>query len=226
RFIAEELLRGELSSVDGFVCRGDVRVMGIVDAVMYAQTRSFERFCYPSRLPSPIQERMSVLAIQVIRGIGYDNGMFNIEMMYDARRDSIHVVEINPRMSVQFSDLFEKVDGTSGYDVHLMLASGREPVFRKGRGRHAVAASFILRVFEDRLVLRIPRPAEVEPLRVAFPDLRLRWFCREGRRLSRDPQDAESYRLGFVNLGANDDEELSRRFDRARSTLRVVLAST
>ena len=57
-------------------------------------------------------------------GLGFDNCMFNIEMMYDAREDRIAIIEINPRMASQFADLYEKVDGTNAYEVLLDLGMG------------------------------------------------------------------------------------------------------
>ena len=48
----------------------------------------------------------------VMPALGFDNGQFNIELVYNPEADTVHIVEINPRMSSQFADLFEKVDGT------------------------------------------------------------------------------------------------------------------
>ena len=56
---------------------------------------------------------MAEIAKTLMRGMGFDNGMFNIEMMYDADADRIGIIEINPRMASQFADLYEKVDGTN-----------------------------------------------------------------------------------------------------------------
>ena len=110
--------------------------MGITDSIMYPGTMSFERFEYPSRLPVGVQERMSDIARQVILGIGLDNTMFNMEMFYKEETDAIHIIEINPRMSYQFADLFEKVDGTNSYSVQLQLSQGQEPEFANGKGEY------------------------------------------------------------------------------------------
>ena len=59
-----------------------------------------------------------------MEGLGFDNGLFNIEMTYDAAADRIAIIEINPRMASQFADLYEKVDGTSSYRVLLDIARG------------------------------------------------------------------------------------------------------
>ncbi len=102
------------------------------------------RSCSPARSPSPastilhlpegVQTRMAEIAATLMQGLGFDNGIFNIEMMYDAEADRISIIEINPRMASQFADLYEKVDGTSSYSVLLDIAQGGRPASRAGRG--------------------------------------------------------------------------------------------
>ena len=70
-----------------------------------------------------------------MQGLGFDNGIFNIEMMYDAEADRISIIEINPRMASQFADLYEKVDGTNSFSVLLDIAQGRTPRFTRRQGR-------------------------------------------------------------------------------------------
>ncbi|MDE1977547.1 MAG: ATP-grasp domain-containing protein, partial [Elusimicrobia bacterium] len=134
-FIAEEVLRGAQVTVEGFAHRGRLEIMGVVDSVMYPGTLSFERFEYPSRLPLPIQERMESLALRLMSSIGFDDGCFNVEMIYNAGRESVHIIEVNPRMCSQFSDLYEKVDGTSGHAVQMAIASGERPSFSRRAGK-------------------------------------------------------------------------------------------
>ena len=51
--IAEGVLRGDLVTIEGFVCDGPVEVLGIVDSTLHANG-SFARFDYPSALPAPV----------------------------------------------------------------------------------------------------------------------------------------------------------------------------
>ena len=48
---------------------------------------------------------MSDIAATLMPGLGFDNGLFNIEMMYDPSSGAISVIDINPRMASQFADL-------------------------------------------------------------------------------------------------------------------------
>ena len=103
---------------------GEVHILGVVDSIFFPGTLAFSRFDYPSALPEGVQERMADIAERLMSGLGFDNGMFNVEMMYDAREDRIAIIEINPRMASQFADLYEKVDGTNSYEVLLDLGCG------------------------------------------------------------------------------------------------------
>jgi len=225
-FIAEEVLPGNQQvTVEGFVEEGCVSVMGIVDSFMYPGTISFQRFEYPSRLPEAVQARMCTIATRIVDATGFHHGCFNVEMMYDARSDTVTVIEMNPRLCTQFSDLYEKVDGTSGYDVQLALATGRRVEFRRRQGRYSVAASFVPRTFQDEKVVRVPEPWRLAEIRRRFPGSVVRVLCHEGQWLSQQPQDMTSYRYGIVNLGGRSFEELDFAFDEARRLLKFQFAS-
>src|SRR5262245_35066348 len=135
RLIAEGVLKGEQVTVEGFVHGGKATIMGLVDSVMFPGTLAFARFDYPSALPAHVQHRMSDIAATLMPGLGFDNGLFNIEMIYDPSSDAISIIEINPRMASQFADLYEKVDGTNSYAVLLDIAHGRTPRLTRWQGR-------------------------------------------------------------------------------------------
>ena len=124
RLIAEGLIKGVQVTVEGYSYAGEVHILGVVDSIFFPGSLAFSRFDYPSALPEGVQERMADIAGRLMSGLGFDNFMFNIEMMYDAREDRIAVIEINPRMASQFADLYEKVDGTNSYEVLLDLGMG------------------------------------------------------------------------------------------------------
>jgi len=94
---------------------------------MHPGTISFARFEYPSALDLGVRERMARIAARFISSIGFDNGLFNIEMFYDPNSNSIHLIEVNPRMCPQFADLMEKVNGVNTYEIALAMppACGR-----------------------------------------------------------------------------------------------------
>jgi biotin carboxylase len=211
--LAEELLGGQQVTLEGFVHRGRFQLLAITDSVMYPGTISFQRFEYPSGLAPEVQGRMADIAARFVAAVGFDEGVLNMEMFYDSRRDAVFIIEVNPRMCSQFADLMEKVHGTSTYEIQLALALGQEPRFEPGRGRYANAASFALRTFRDGRVVTVPGPQDLRKLYERFPDARIELFLEPGQRLSETLQDGRSFRYGLVNIGGSSREDLFERFE-------------
>jgi biotin carboxylase len=202
-FIGEELIEGVQVTLDGFAFDGEVQIMGVVDSVMFPGTSTFERFDYPSRaISADVQRRMEEIAARLVRGLGIRHGQFNIEMFYDGRADAIRVIEINPRLSYQFADLYENVDGTNTYDVLIDLTLGRRPSFKKGAGPYKFASSFVLRTFQGRRLSAVPSPDDVDGFMRQYDDARLKIYGRRGTSLSSEMRAMGSYRYGIVNVGA------------------------
>jgi len=209
--LAETLLEGTQVSLEGFAFGGQVHVLGIIDSVMFPGTISFKRFVYPSRLPPEVQARMARIAEAFIGGIGYDNALFNMELIYNPATGEIHIIEVNPKIASQFPDLFEKVDGLSSYAPFLQIALGEEPAFPRGQGAFKLAASCVLRTFADQRVARVPSPEQLAELARTFPDANVEVAVAEGDLLSDIMQDGKSFRYGLINIGANSVEELDAK---------------
>jgi hypothetical protein len=219
-----ELLEGHQATLDGYVVGGEVEIVGVVDSIMFPGTLAFRRFEYPSALPGPVQTRMAQAATAVIRGLGFDHGYFDVEFMYNRRTDALHIIEVNPRVSSQFADLYEKVDGFNTYVGLLELALDRRPRTARRQGRYNVAASCLLRRFQDARVIKVPSPGDVERVRQLWPDVRIEVLAREDGRLSQELQDGSSYRYGLLNIGAQDRDEILRIFEWCRAALPFVFA--
>jgi hypothetical protein len=209
--IAEGLLRGDLVTVEGFACDGAIEVFGIVDSTLHANG-SFARFDYPSALPARVQERMAEVARRVIAALGLERTLWNIEMMYDAATDRVSIIEVNPRICGQFADLYQKVDGTNGYEIALALCTGARPRFAPRRGRYAAAASFPLRVFEPCAVEAAPCDGDLAAAEALFAETLVWRECGAGD-LLRDfaGEDGASQRYAVINVGGADRADLARR---------------
>lgn len=218
-FIAEQMLSGVQVTVDGFVERGEPVIMGVVDSVMFPGTMSFKRFDLPSSLPQGVQARMADLTRALMRGSGFDNSCFNVELFYDPDRDTIRIIEVNPRMSYQFADLYEKVDGTNTYEIQLRLATGEPVRWVPGSGPYGAASSFVLRRFSDARVLSVPSEAQVRAVTERFPETVVKVLVKPNERLSAHDQDVGSFRYGIVNMGGRDREDLLARWAEAERTL-------
>lgn len=222
--MVEGLLRGSQVTLEAYADGGTVHVLGVVDSIMHPGTLAFERFEYPSSLPGTVQERMGEIATALMTGLGYRDGMFNIEFMYDSEQDRVDVIEINPRMASQFADLYEKVDGTNGYSALLELAAGRSPSWLARQGQHRFAASCVLRTFVDMHVEALPSTLEIEDVLARHPDARIEILATVGRRLSDEMQDGHSYRYGVINLGGDDRHDLLRNLQDCLSRLTFGLS--
>jgi biotin carboxylase len=220
--IAEELLGGRQCTLEGLMHRGELSVVGIVDSVRLRNRVSFTRFDYPSRLSRSTQARMINIARRALECIGFDNGLFNVEFLVGHGNKPM-IVEINPRFSPQFSDLFEKVDGTLSHQYVVEMATGDRPVLSRRRGRHRIAASCVLRVDTDHFVERIPTKRDIARLQAAIPDAHVLVTTMTGQRLSDSVQDSYTYRYGLIHLGARDLRDLRGKLVRAKRLLRFRL---
>jgi len=210
--IAEQPLAGSQLNLDGYVCDGEVRVLGCVDEIMYPGTDAFARFQYPSRQPVAVQARARELAVRIMRGLGFDHGFFNIEFIHDPATDRLAVIEINPRLASQLADLYERVDGLRVFDMLLELAQGRDPArLPRARPTAGVAASFVWRVFDGNPPPKAKAEAE-RWLQQAHPDALLMQYHKRGAGLRREYKWLGSHRYATLNLGAADENALLARY--------------
>lgn len=227
-FLAEELLRGQQVTVEGFVGPAGIDILGIVDSETHPETGSFLCFSFPSRLPNPVQQRMHDIARRLVSASGCTQMFFNIEMIHDPASDRIGVVEVNPRLCGQFADLYEKVLGVNSYVLALELATGgtpRLPNARNVRGTHDSAASFPLRVFQPVRVERAPGEAELHAARALFPGTLIWPECGTGDVLEDfAAEDGRSCRYAVVNLGGSNRRELEERLELVLECLGYSLA--
>ncbi len=222
--IAEEVLAGTQVTVEGIACGGAVTILGIVDAVMYPGTIAFQRFEYPSALPAGVQARMTAVAEQAIRALGFGHGVFNVELFHDPASDRITVLEVNPRIAYQFADLYEKVEGFNTYDAVLALATGGAPALVKGQGRYRHAASFVLRAFGRPRLKAFPSRQHIAALQRRYADARLMVYVKTGAQLAREVKWLGSYRYAVLNLGAMDGRQLVERYQRVKGELAFEFA--
>lgn len=221
--LVEELLHGYQVTLEGYMFHGEVEVLGIVDSIMFPGTLAFERFDYPSRLSDSICLRMTQIATKLMQSSGFDNGIFNIEFMYNFGNDSVHIIEVNPRMASQFADLYEKVDGFNTYQIQIDLALGLRPKLTRNCGAYRMAASCVLRVFNDRLMEKVPSDDEIANLVWQYPQTKVEVLSTAGHWLSQGFQDGRSFRYGLVNLGADDSEEIQRKLVHCLRRLSFVM---
>ena len=117
----------------------------------------------------------------------FDGSLFNIEFFVGADGRP-RIVEVNGRMASQFAPLVRAVHGVSTYELQLELACGGRPELPPARDG-VVAASFLLRTYEDAIVRAAPDPATVYE---ALPGAHVELLVRVGQRLSENDDDVRS----------------------------------
>ncbi|TDP31182.1 ATP-grasp domain-containing protein [Nocardia ignorata] len=212
--LAEQIVTGTQAAPEGSMAAGEYRVHGVFDMRKDATGHSFAHLDYPARtVPESVRDTMIEVSERYLRHVGYDNGCFNSEFMWDADTGKLWLIEINTRISQSHSDLFVKVDGTSNHAVAIDVALGRTLEMPHRKGRFAVAAQCMVPRYEDGVVTRVPDESQIEALRRRFPDTVVNIDVAPGERLSELPnQDPYRYKLATLYLGAADHDELEQRY--------------
>jgi Carbamoyl-phosphate synthase L chain, ATP binding domain len=213
-------------NLDGSVFAGDIRALGVAAAVMYPGTQAFMRFDYPSRLSPVIQDRALDVATKFLKAIGYKHGLFNMEFFYDTATDKLTVIEFNPRMASQFSDLYLRVDGIDLHAMAFELAHGRDPwLLPRVVPTANVATSAVYRVFDaaapnlQQSIPAMPTEARLAALKTQFPDHVLLRFPKTSGSTARDFKWLGSYRYGILHLGGDSVADLQIRCQLASDML-------
>ncbi|MEX2291717.1 MAG: hypothetical protein WD794_15510 [Mycobacteriales bacterium] len=208
--LAEELIDGIQAAPEGSMFQGEFAVHGVVDMYTDPETHAISRLDYPAgTVPERVQRQMADVCERYLRQVGYDNGCFNAEFMWDEARDKLWLIEVNTRISQSHSDLFAKVDGASNHEVAVDVALGQRPRMPHRQGGHAVAAKCNIVRTEDAVVAGVPAPEDVARLQEKFPETLVKIDVQPGDRLSGlAHQDSYQYILGVLYLGADDREQL------------------
>lgn len=207
-------------NLDGYVFEGEVRRLGVVDSVMHPGTQAFMRFDYPSRLRAPVVDRAFAIAERFLQAIGFNHGLFNMEFFHDDLTDTVSVIEFNPRLASQFSDLYERVDGVNPHEIGLALAHGKDPaLLPRTEPTAAVASSFVYRSFDSRRPHHQPTVLQRGLLHAAYPDALCVEYPKSPVAVERDQKWLGSCRHGILNLGGRDASDLRRRCEVASRLL-------
>ncbi len=207
-------------NLDGWVFQGQARALGVVDAIMYPGTQAFMRWEYPSRLAAAVQAQALDVAQRFLAAIGFTHGLFNMEFFHDPASGRLSVIEFNPRLASQFSDLYLRVQGVDPHALALALATGQDPATVPRREPVAgAAASFVYRVFPGEPAPDMPGPWQVARLQREFPDALFFSYPRRGAELARDYKWLGSWRHGIVHLQGRDEHDLRERCLRASALL-------
>jgi hypothetical protein len=216
----EERLRGRQYCLDGYCFDGNVCRLGVVDAIMYPGTDAFMRWDYPSLLPEKLQKNAEAIAARFLQEVGFTHGFFNMEFAVDEQSGQLKVIEFNPRMAAQFSDLHARVEGIKLHEMAIALSQGIDPATLPRKEQTAAcASSFVYRSFDARALVRMPTLSEQRAFAAAFPDGLLLQFPKSLSQIQREFKWLGSYRFGIVHLGGDSPADLAQRCQHASSAL-------
>ncbi len=220
RLMLEEPVHASQFNLDGWVYQGQAHALGVVDAVMYPGTQAFMRWEHPSRLVATVQQRALAVAQRFLTAVGFDHGMFNIEFFYDPASDRLSIIEINPRLASQFSDLYRRVHGLDPHAMSLALALGQDPAsVPRSLPLGGAAASLVYRAFSPGTAPNMPGTAQQQALLRLCPEALLFRYPKSGHALARDFKWLGSHRYGIVHLHGRDEAHLRQRSEAASALL-------
>jgi hypothetical protein len=220
RMMLEDVVHGAQYSLDGYVLNGEIHAIGCVDSIMYPGTQAFMRFDYPSKLAPSVIAQLKNAITPFLKEINYTHGLFNIEFFLGDDDQSLKIIEFNPRLASQFSDLYARVDGIDLHEYTFALAHGVDPVTLPKREPTAGAASsFVYRSFDQNHNVAMPSKEQQARFHRDFPDGLLFTFPKDASQIARDFKWLGSYRYGIVHLGGRDEHDLRKRCERASAVL-------
>lgn len=214
--IAEEIISGVQGAPEGSVYQGEFNIHGIISQPKSQLTKTlFDRLEYPSNLPEHVHHKMIEVSKKFLEHIGYNNGCFNAEFMWNEAEDKLWLVEFNTRISQSHSEIFVMVDGMSNHEVAVDIALGLRPSLLNRQGIAPVAAKcFIPYEHKDGIVKRIPSEEEIAEIQSRFPHTEVKIDVHTGQRLSDlMHQDSFCYRLGTLYLAADDHDQIEEQFE-------------
>ena len=220
RMMLEQPVQAAQSNLDGWVYNDQAHALGVVDAIMYPGTQAFMRWEHGSRLSPAVQQQALAVAQRFLQVVGFSQGLFNMEFFHDAATGKLSVIEFNPRLASQFSDLYRHVQGRDPHLMSIELALGRDPGLLPRQPPVAgAAASLVYRAFTPGGAPPMPSSAQRSALQREFPDALLFTQPKSGYSLTRDFKWLGNHRYGILHLHGRDEHHLRQRAEQASALL-------
>lgn len=228
--IAEEIIsQGKQCTLEGYVYDGDVVVYGIIDSLRGPNGSSFHAYIYPSELNETVKDQMRTSAISTIKRVGLDNSPFNIEFYYNEEDGSIHLLEINARISKSHSPLFNKVEGVPHKEVMLDVAVGKEPDYPTRSGDYDCAAKFMPRIYDpddSDVFCSVPSEKHLREIESSTDGVEIQLLVQPETPLSQmGHRDSYSLEVADIFVGASSHDELHHKYRSVLDNLNLEVAS-
>ncbi len=218
--ICENIIKGTQITLDGYIFQGKVHFLGITKSNFIPKTISFSRFDYPIIFKKEINQKLEKIASKFVTSSMLDNTLFNIEFMVDIENDIISIVEINPRMSTQFTPLVKMITGISQLEIACDISIGIKPNFKLDiSNNNNIASCCIFRRSKDAKVLKCPTKKELDILKKRFPCSSIVSRVSKGKKLSDYRQDTFTYRYGYAYIPGSNTKEIMAKYTEIKKYL-------
>ncbi len=220
-FLLQPFIEAPQFTVDGFVYKNAVRILGIAESIYDERRESFQRFDLLTNFPQAVQGDLQSLLERTIRALGFDNSNFSVEFFLASGKEII-LIEFNTRASAVFTNIYSERYQSSLIDMMIQISVGNGPnVSFKDESR--LASNCVLRVKQDHYIKSIPTPEEVEHLKEKYGLIDIDILVEPGKKLSDYKQDSYSYRYAFVDIAGNSRQEILDKLGKVRTELKFEL---
>jgi biotin carboxylase len=217
-FLLQPFLHYPQYTVDGYVFRGRVYLVGVTASVFDQAGHSFERFDFPAYLEESTKRELKQVVERLIARLEYDNSCFNVEFFVT---DDGHVIliEFNTRLAFQFVPLFTARYANNYFIEVCRLAWGEEPRLESNSAPQ-MASSCVLRIYENKEVTSVPDQEEIHKLINEGLAYSVRVLIGPGTQLADYKQDAYSFRYAIFNIVYKDEQEMVMKIREVKKRLR------
>ncbi|SDY64849.1 ATP-grasp domain-containing protein [Citreimonas salinaria] len=210
--IAESIMSGDQFAHEGYVRNHKVTIHGVLDMMLSSDGKAVAGLRYPADLPDDLVDRANDVGRKIMRQVGFNDGCFNVEFLYDEDTDKLWVIEANTRISQSHCEMFRMVDGRSNHEIAVSVALGDEPTLPDHKGDFDTSAKFYITKDDDAKVTREPTKDELREISDEFGAL-VEFEAHEGDTLSDLPnQPVYCYNVGYAWLGADSPQALRERY--------------
>ncbi len=219
--ICEQVVMGDQVTIDGYIFNNLVNFLGITKSIFLPNKISFTRFDYPFKFPETIENKIEEISKKLVLNIGLNNTLFNIEFVVDQKTEKIFIIEINSRLSSQFAYLIESVKGYNPFKIMCDISVGTKPKLKlkSGGNRYNFCSSCVLRVKNDKKVLRIPSEKEIANLEKKYKDIKINLLVQKGKHLSDYEQDLKTFRYSIIDIPGNSIQEIKKKLIKIKREL-------
>ncbi len=204
--LVEEVIQGTQITVDGYVdFFGNIGFFGITKSNFLPNTLSFRRFDFPFNFSEKRDSEIYNVSKILVQKLHLKRTLFNIEFMVN--KNSLKIVEINPRPSSQFMYLIHKTMG-----IHPLVFV-LENILPQPKNYKGYANIFILRKKKDAFAQQVPSKKELLFIEKKY-NCQINLFIKKGKYLSDYPQDLYTYRYAEIKIfgkGLKENKDIFKK---------------